>query len=53
VRAALDLTVADWIRRRQFDGVDAVPGDVRSTEQMCAEAVTRMVSTAAGNWLCP
>jgi hypothetical protein len=42
VRAALDLTVADWIRRRQFDGVDAVPGDVRSTEQMCAQAVTRM-----------
>jgi hypothetical protein len=42
VRAALDLTVADWIRRRQFDGVDAVPVDVRSTEQMCGEAVTRM-----------
>jgi hypothetical protein len=42
VRAALDLTVADWIRRRQFDGVDAVPVDVRSTEQMCAQAVTRL-----------
>jgi hypothetical protein len=41
VRAALDLTVADWIRRRQFDGVDPVPADVRSTEQMSAEAVTR------------
>jgi HNH endonuclease len=38
----LDLTVADWIRRRQFDGVDAVPADVRSTEQMYAQAVTRM-----------
>ena len=42
VRAALDQTVADWIRRRQFDGVDVVPGDVRSTEQLCAQAVTRM-----------
>ena len=42
VRAALDLTVADWIRRRQFDHVDAVPDDVRSTEQLCAQAVTRM-----------
>jgi hypothetical protein len=42
VRAALDQTVADWIRRRQFDGVDAVPVDVGSTEQMCAEAVSRL-----------
>ena len=42
VRAALDQTVADWIRRRQFDHVDAVPDDVRSTEQMCAQAVMRM-----------
>jgi hypothetical protein len=42
VRAALDLTVADWIRRRQFDGVDPIPTDVRSTEQMCAQAVTRL-----------
>jgi Domain of unknown function (DUF222)/HNH endonuclease len=42
VRAALDLTVADWIRRRQFDGVDPVPVDVCSTEQMCAQAVTRL-----------
>jgi hypothetical protein len=42
VRAALDLTVADWIRRRQFDGAEPVPGDVRSTEQMCAQAVTRL-----------
>jgi Domain of unknown function (DUF222) len=42
VRAALDQTVADWIRRRQFDGADPIPNDVRSTEQMCAQAVTRM-----------
>jgi hypothetical protein len=42
VRAALDLTVADWIRRRQFDQADPVPVDVRSTEQLCAQAVTRL-----------
>jgi Domain of unknown function (DUF222)/HNH endonuclease len=42
VRAALDQTAADWIRRRQFDGVDPIPVDVRTTEQICAEAVTRM-----------
>jgi hypothetical protein len=42
VRAALDQTVADWIRRRQFDGADPVPVDVRSTEQLCAQAVTRL-----------
>jgi hypothetical protein len=42
VRAALDQTVADWIRRRQFDGVDAIPADVRSTEQMGAQVVARL-----------
>jgi hypothetical protein len=42
VRAALDQTVADWIRRRQFDHADPVPDNVRSTEQMCAQAVTRL-----------
>jgi hypothetical protein len=42
VRAALDQTVADWIRRRQFDHADPIPDDVRSTEQMYAQAVTRM-----------
>jgi Domain of unknown function (DUF222) len=42
VRAALDQTVADWIRRRQFDHVDPIPADVRSTEQISAEAVTRL-----------
>jgi Domain of unknown function (DUF222) len=41
VRAALDQTAADWIRRRQFDGVDPIPADVRSTEQISAQAVTR------------
>jgi hypothetical protein len=42
VRAALDQTVADWIRRRQFDHTDPIPDDVRSTEQICAQAVTRL-----------
>jgi hypothetical protein len=42
VRAALDQTTADWIRRRQFDHFDPIPADVRSTEQISAEAVTRL-----------
>ena len=42
VRAALDQTTADWIRRRQFDHVDPIPDDVRWTEQIYAEAVTRL-----------
>jgi hypothetical protein len=42
VRAALDQTVADWIRRRQFDGVDPIPADARSTEQIGAQAVARL-----------
>jgi Domain of unknown function (DUF222)/HNH endonuclease len=42
LRAALDQTVADWIRRRQYDHVDPTPADVRSTEQIYAQAVTRM-----------
>jgi hypothetical protein len=42
VRAALDQTAADWIRRRQFDHTDPIPDDVRSTEQIYAQAVTRM-----------
>ena len=41
VRAALDQTAADWIRQRQFDGVDPIPADVRSTEQIYAQAVVR------------
>ena len=42
VRAALDQTAADWIRQRQFDGVDPIPADVRSTEQIYAQVVTRL-----------
>ena len=42
VRTALDQTAADWIRQRQFDGVDPIPTDVRSTEQIYAQVVTRL-----------
>jgi hypothetical protein len=42
VRAALDQTTADWIRRRQFDHTDPIPADVRSTEQIGAQAVARL-----------
>jgi len=42
VRAALDQTAADWIRQRQFDGVDPIPTDVRSTEQIYAQVVVRL-----------
>ncbi|WP_157436626.1 HNH endonuclease signature motif containing protein [Actinospica robiniae] len=41
-QAAIDLQVAEMIRTRQFDGGEIVPEDVRSTEQMNAEAVTRL-----------
>jgi hypothetical protein len=42
LQAAIDLQVAEMIRCRQFDGGEIVPEDVRSTEQMNAEAVTRL-----------
>jgi hypothetical protein len=42
VRAALNQTAADWIRRRQFDHADPIPDDARSTKQTYAQAVTRM-----------
>jgi hypothetical protein len=42
VRAALDQTAADWIRRRRYDHADPIPADVRSTGQIHAQAVSRM-----------
>ena len=42
VRCALDQQAAAWIRERQFDGTDALPNDVRSTEQISAHAITRL-----------
>jgi HNH endonuclease len=42
LQAAVELQVAEMIRSRQFDGAETVPDDVRTTEQMNAEAITRM-----------
>ena len=42
VRAAIELQTGAFIRARQIDGVELVPEDVRSTEQMNAEAVARL-----------
>ena len=42
LQAAMELQVAEMIRARQFDGAETVPQDVRTTEQMNAEAITRM-----------
>ena len=42
VRCALDQQAAAWIRERQFDGADVLPEDVRSTEQIAAQAITRL-----------
>jgi hypothetical protein len=42
VQAAVELHVAHMIRTRQFDATETVPADVRTTEQMNAEAITRM-----------
>jgi hypothetical protein len=41
-RAAIELQTSAFIRARQIDGTELVPDDVRSTEQMNAEAVTRL-----------
>jgi hypothetical protein len=42
VRGAVDLQGSDWIRRAQYDGEHPLPQDVRSTEQINAQAVTRL-----------
>jgi len=42
LRVALDQLVADWIRRRQFDGASPIPADVRSTEQISAQALVHL-----------
>ncbi|MBR7839702.1 HNH endonuclease, partial [Actinospica durhamensis] len=42
LQAAVELQVAEMIRARQFDGTELAPQDVRTTEQMSAEAITRM-----------
>lgn len=42
VRAAIDQQTAAWIRARQYDRADPLPDDVRSIEQLQAQAVTRL-----------
>ena len=42
LRSAIDQQAADWIRRAQYDGEQPLPQDVRSVEQINAQAVTRL-----------
>ena len=42
VRTALDTQVSTWLRTRQYDGKDLVPEDVTTTEQLTAQAFTRL-----------
>jgi hypothetical protein len=42
VRTALDLLVSTWLRERQYDHTNPLPDDVHSTEQLTAEALTRL-----------
>ena len=42
LRNAVDQQSAEWIRRAQFDGERPVPEDVRSTEQINAQALVRI-----------
>ena len=42
LRAAIDLQSADWIRQAQYDHQQPLPQDVRSTEQINANALVRL-----------
>jgi hypothetical protein len=42
LRMVLDQIAADWIRQRQFDGTNPIPADVRSTEQISAQALVHL-----------
>jgi len=42
LRTALDMQVSTWLRSRQFDQHDLVPEDVSTTEQLTAQAFTRL-----------
>ena len=42
LRNAVDQQAADWIRRAQFDGERPLPEDVRSIEQINAQALVRL-----------
>ncbi len=42
LRGAVDQVVSAVIRERQYDGTDAAPDDVRTTEQLNAHALVRL-----------
>jgi hypothetical protein len=42
LRTALDLQVSTWLRERQYDHANPLPEDVSTTEQLTAEAFTRL-----------
>jgi hypothetical protein len=42
VCSAIDIYVAAWIRARQYDHIELVAEDVRTVEQLQAEALTRL-----------
>ncbi|HTJ70308.1 MAG TPA: HNH endonuclease [Actinospica sp.] len=42
LRSAIDAQAADWIRQAQFDHAQPLPEDVRSTEQINAQALVRL-----------
>ena len=42
VRTALDIQVSTWLRARQYDHKDPLPEDVTTTEQLTAQAFTRL-----------
>lgn len=42
LRAAIDAQVADWIRQRQYDSASPLAKDVRTIEQMNAQALARL-----------
>jgi hypothetical protein len=42
IRAAVDAYVSGCIRARQLDGIEIVAADVRSTEQLQAQAIARL-----------
>jgi hypothetical protein len=42
LRSALDQVAGAWIRERQYDGANPLPDDVRSTEQIYAQALVRL-----------
>lgn len=42
LRSAIDLQAADWIRQAQYDHAQPLPDDVRTTEQINAQALVHL-----------